>query len=126
MTSKQLYELATQLPDVSIKDHFGSDGFSANKRMFLTIWHDKNKANIRLSPENQREFLISDEESFAEIDNAWGRQGWTSVHLKFIDRERAQKALELAWQYSAQKNVKAKTAVRKKRPLKIKNRSKNP
>jgi hypothetical protein len=121
MTPAQACEIAKKLPDIAIKDHFGSDGFSANKRMFLTIWYDKDQANIRLSPSQQKDFLVMDGDAFSEIENAWGRQGWTIIHLKFIDKALFEKALKAAWEYSAQKAPKtassSKKSVTKKRRI---------
>ena len=118
MNSKRVYELAQVLPEVSIKDHFGSDGFSANKRMFLTVWNDQKKANLRLSPEEQKRFLSMDGEAFAQIDNAWGRQGWTTVNLEFVDNADFQKALESAWNYSKTKSAQPSKSKSKTKPKK--------
>ena len=41
-----------------------------------------------------------DGEGFVEIDNAWGRQGWTTANLEFLDREQFAAALKAAWQNS--------------------------
>jgi hypothetical protein len=116
MNSKQVYELAQALPEVSVKDHFGSDGFSANKRMFLTVRHEENRANLRLSPEEQRRFLSVDGDAFAQIENAWGRQGWTTVSLEYVDKSDFQKALQSAWDYSKTKTAKqtAKKKIKRK------------
>ncbi len=105
--------MARALPDVSVKDHFGAEGFSANKRMFLTVWHEHNKANLRLSPEEQRRFLSVDGEAFSPIDNAWGRQGWTSINLAYVEKADFQKALAAAWDYSKIKSTKLVTPKKK-------------
>lgn len=117
-----LSDWALRLDGVTVKDHFGSDGFSANKRMFLTILHKENLANIRLSPEAQRRFLSLDGEGFSEVNDRWGHQGWTRVHLEFVDRSDLAEALKAAWEYSKVKTgptplggtSKKKTAKRKK------------
>lgn len=93
---KRACELIRKLDGVTEKDHFGGDAFSANKRMFATLWHDKKKTNLRFTPEQQRRFLESDEEVFTEIDNAWGRQGWASVNLEFVDLSSFRDAIEAA------------------------------
>jgi hypothetical protein len=68
MTPHQACESVKKLPDISIKDHFGSDAFS-------------------------------------EIENSWGRQGWTTINLKFIDKNLFEKALKAAWVFSAEKTI---------------------
>ena len=103
MTSQSAYKLIEKFPSVSVKDHFGSDAFSANKRIFITLWHEKQEANIRLSPEKQKEFLETDGDAFSEINNSYGKQGWTKIHLKFIDSKLFEKAARAAWEFSAVK-----------------------
>lgn len=110
--------------DVSEKDHFGSDAFYANKRIFATVWHKENKANVRLTPDLQRKFLETDGEAFSEIDNAWGRQGWTTVQLEFVDKSLFSDAVQAAWDSSnikssrtpktSSKTTSAKSKVRNK------------
>lgn len=122
MNTKLAYSLASALPNVTIKDHFGSDAFST-KRMFLTLWSDSNKASIRLSPEKQQEFLSIDGEGFTAIDNAWGRMGWTSVNLEYVDKADFKAALEFAWSFS--QTTTAKKAKTKKLATKKSKRPKN-
>ena len=97
------------------KDHFGSDAFIAHKRTFMTVWHEENTANLRLSLEQQRHFLSIDGEGFSEIDNAWGRQGWTKVHLKYVDRGQFIEAMNSAWEHSKTKGTPLVSTQAKKR-----------
>ncbi len=113
--------MAKALPEVSVKDHFGSNGFSTNKRMFLTLWHDQKKANLRLRPEEQQHFLSIDGDAFTQIENAWGRQGWTAVNLEFVDKSDFKKALTSAWKYSQTKSAKQSSSIPKKKIISKKN-----
>jgi hypothetical protein len=106
LSTKQVCEMAEAFGNVSVKDHFGSDAYSANGRNFATVWHDRKEVNLRLTPELQRHYLSMDGDGFAEIDNAWGRQGWTKVQLEYVDRRIFAEALKAAWECSA---VKSKT-----------------
>ncbi len=101
LTPKQACDLARVLPDVSVQDHFGSDAFRTPGGIFATVWHEKRTVNLRLTVEQQRRFVEIDGEGFVEIDNAWGRQGWTTASLEFLDREQFLTALQVAWQNSA-------------------------
>lgn len=129
MNPKQACSMAAGLEGVTLKDHFGADSFSANKRMFLTVWHSSHQATLRLSPEHQREFLASDADAFSEQNNAWGKQGWTNVHLKHIGQAEFGRALAAAYEYSAVKvarpKAKAKTKT-KAQAKKSKSRSASP
>jgi hypothetical protein len=108
MKSKDTSGIIEALPGVTVKDHHGGDGYCAETRMFITVWHDRNEANIRLSPTDQRRYLSIDGEAFEEIHNAWGRQGWTKINLEFIDRKTFESALKSAFEYSGTKSPKLK------------------
>lgn len=105
LTARQVCEMARSLEGVTEKDHFGSDAFCANGRIFATVWHDKNECNLMLNLEQQRNFLAIDGEGFSQIDNAWGRKGATNVQLDFVDREQFLDALKAAWVNSASKRA---------------------
>lgn len=100
--------MANSLEGVTEKEHFGSYGFYAHKRMFATFWKGKNQVNLRLSREDQKRFL-EEPEAFEEIPNAWGKQGWTTVLLEFIDRDSFKDALKSAWKASKRSVSKKKT-----------------
>lgn len=119
LTPKLACELARALPDVSVQDHFGSDAFRTPGGIFATVWHKTRTVNLRLTVEQQRRFVEMDGEGFVEIDNAWGRQGWTTANLEFLDREPFLEALKAAWQSSADNAAqrKAKRSARAKKPL---------
>jgi len=113
MNAKQAQIMVAQLPNVSMKDHFGSNAYSANERMFITIWADENKANVRLSPRSQREFLSIDGDAFAQINNAWGRQGWTTIRLEFVESQDFSAALKAAYEHSTVPTKKAPKSPKK-------------
>jgi hypothetical protein len=122
ISSKQAAEMARSLEGVTEKDHFGSDAFVAHKRIFATVWHDKNEVNLMLSREQQRRFLSIDGEGFAELDNAWGRAGATRAQLAFVDRKDFLEALKAAWQNSAVKRTALGAAKKVSRKPKKKSR----
>lgn len=124
ISSKIACEVIRKLSsDVSEKDHFGSDAFYANKRIFATVWHKENKVNIRLTPDLQRKFLETDGEAFSEIDNAWGRQGWTTVQLEFVDKGLFSDAVQAAWDSS---NIKSsRTPKTSSKPTAAKSNARN-
>jgi hypothetical protein len=114
MNTKKACDVIRKFPDLIEKVHFGSDAFSANGRIFATVWHDKGEVNLRLSPEQQEHFLLLDGEGFVEIDNAWGRQGWTKVQLGYVDQTDFEKVVKSAYEYSKKKQQR-KTKMNKKK-----------
>jgi hypothetical protein len=118
LTSKQAGEMAALLPGVTLKDHFGGDAYRTDGGIFATVWHATRSVNLKLTLEQQQRFLAIDGEGFVEIDNAWGRQGWTTANLEFLDCEDFQAALQAAWENSANKpkRGKRKASSRKAQP----------
>jgi hypothetical protein len=110
VSTRFVCEAARSLDGVSEKDHFGSDAFYANKRIFATVWHDRNEVNLRLKLDEQSRFLSIDGDGFTEIPNAFGRQGWTQVQLDFVDRKALLEALKSAWTFSAAKRPRSSRA----------------
>jgi hypothetical protein len=100
MTTREAGELAAALPGSHMRDHFGSDAFYV-RQIFATVWHDQNAVNLNLNLAEQQRFLMIDGEGFVQIDNAWGRKGWTRVHLEFVEPEQFTEALRCAWAHSA-------------------------
>jgi hypothetical protein len=101
MTVNEAEGVLRALPDVSEKDHWGGDAFVANKRIFATVWHEENKVNVRLTPELQREFMTRDKDAFTTWDNAWGRQGATSISLSHVRKKDFRDAINAAYEHSA-------------------------
>jgi len=109
----QAEKLLRALPGITEKDHFGGDAFCANKRIFATAWHDKNTVNVRLTPESQQRFIKRDRKAFEQIDNAWGRQGWTTIHLDAVKAKDYRAALSAAFissAHAAQRTVSERTS----------------
>jgi hypothetical protein len=112
LKAKRACELVRELPDVTEYDHFGSNAFKAKGGTFATVWTEKNTVNLRLTPEEQRRFVALDGEGFIEIDNAWGRQGWTTANLDFVDEQAFRAALLAAWHRACEKPSSKRVAKR--------------
>jgi hypothetical protein len=118
ISTQQVCEMARALDGVSEKDHFGSDAFVANGRIFATVWHNKNEVNLMLNEEQQRSFLVRDEsEGFYTLDNAWGKNA-INVQLAEVDPRVFAEALKVAWVNSANKRTMGTS--KKKKPAKKK------
>jgi hypothetical protein len=113
LTTKRACEIARELPEVSEYDHFGSDAFRTVGGTFATVWHAKANVNLNLTVEQQQRFVLLDGEGFVEIDNAWGRRGWTTANLDFVDEAAFRDALLAAWGNAANKPARRRTARKK-------------
>lgn len=106
ISTRKACELARAFDGVTEKDHFGSDAFVANGRIFATVWHEKKLVNLMLNQAQQREFLGRDgSEGFRPLENAWGANA-IGVQLEFVDGRLFAEALAAAWENS--KNLRSR------------------
>ncbi|MGE0634566.1 MAG: MmcQ/YjbR family DNA-binding protein [Pseudobdellovibrionaceae bacterium] len=124
LSTRQVCEMARVFEGVTEKDHFGSDAFVANGRIFATVWHDKNEVNLMLNEKQQKAFLVRDDsEGFNVIENSWGKNA-INVQLECIDAKVFTEALKEAWLNS--KNKRAFSQSPNKKPSKKTSSKKKP
>jgi hypothetical protein len=90
--------------------HMAHPDFRANGRIFATIYPDGQAGMVKLTPEQQQEFVRANPATFVPASGAWGRQGCTTVRLDGVDEATLGEAMTLAWQNT----VKARAAGRAK------------
>ena len=78
--------------------HMGHPDFRAGGRIFATLHSGDKTGMVKLTPEQQREFVAAHPAMFEPEVGAWGRQGCTRVHLRATDAEVLGEAMTLAWQ----------------------------
>jgi hypothetical protein len=76
----------------------GHPDFRANGKIFATIYPDGERGMVKLTPEQQQEFMSADGKAFEPASGAWGRQGCTTVRLALVDEDKLGEAMTLAWQ----------------------------
>ena len=81
----------------------GHPDFRANNRIFATLHPDARRGMVKLTPEQQAEFVQRHPAMFAPENGAWGRQGCTRVLFEAADSETVGEAMTLAWQATQQK-----------------------
>jgi hypothetical protein len=95
--------------------HMGHPDFRVNGRIFATLHPDDAWGMVKLTPEQQADFIGRDP-AFVPEKGAWGRQGCTAVRLAAVDEETLGEALTLAWQNIAkQKSGRAPSPPRMRR-----------
>ena len=112
MTEKQFRSIALSMSDAVEGAHMGHPDFRANGKIFATIHDDRKTGMVKLTPEQQQEFVKDRPESFAPEKGGWGRQGCTKVTFASADVEIVGKAMTLAWQNVGKPRTKAKTRPR--------------
>lgn len=88
--------LALALPDVVEAAHFGKADFRVGGRIFATL-PEPGRAVLKLTIEQQEMLAGSETEIFVPLRNAWGRKGWTAVHLDLCPEDVLRHGLQLAW-----------------------------
>jgi hypothetical protein len=76
----------------------GHPDFRAGGKIFATLRADGQWGTVKLSPEEQREFIRTHPKTFSPASGAWGRQGWTNVRLDQAERAAVRAAVVLAWE----------------------------
>ncbi len=76
----------------------GHPDFRANGRIFATLYPDGESGMVKLTQEQQEDFVRADGNAFVPASGAWGRQGCTTVKLATVDEEILGEAVTLAWQ----------------------------
>ena len=77
--------------------HMDHPDFRANGRIFATLHGDNRHGMVKLTPEQQHEFIARRPKAFEPESGAWGRQGCTRVTLGAVDEETIGEALTLAF-----------------------------
>jgi len=112
MTADDFRDIALSMAGASERAHMGHPDFRANGRIFATLHADDRSGVVKLSPEEQREFVRMHPKVFSPASGAWGRQGWTTIELQAAQRASVRGAVTLAWQNVAEKRPPPKSGPR--------------
>jgi hypothetical protein len=109
MSPEEFRRIATSMDGAIEGAHMGHPDFRANGRIFATLYPDGKSGMVKLTPDQQQEFMRANSVTFLPASGAWGRQGCTTVRLDSIDEDTLGEAMTLAWQNTV-KNPVAKVA----------------
>jgi hypothetical protein len=110
LTADHFRGLALAMDGAIESAHMGHPDFRANGRIFATLHPGNESGMVKLTPEQQQEFLREGSDAFVPSSGAWGRQGCTNVKLAVVEEDSLGQALTLAWQ-----NTKKQTSARRKK-----------
>ncbi len=94
-TSSVFREIALSLPGTTEAPHFDRAAFKV-KRIYASLAADGLTANLKFAPDEQEFKALLAPEAFRPVNNAWGRQGWTTVVLESVGEAELRAALEIA------------------------------
>src|SRR5215510_10799256 len=100
-------KIALRLQDAIEGEHMAHPDFRVNGRIFATLHPDGQQGMVKVTLDQQRDFIHQYPATFTPASGAWGRQGCTMVQLSAVDEETLGEAMTLAWQLAVT-SVKAK------------------
>jgi hypothetical protein len=106
MTPNEFRELALSFPDAVESAHMHHPDFRVGGKIFATLGYpDKDSAMVKLSPDEQKEFVRTSPGVFQPAKGAWGRQGSTIVYLPAATIDIVREALTVARRNTASKRL---------------------
>jgi hypothetical protein len=99
MTAEDFRDVALSMQGAIERAHMGHPDFRANGKIFATLHPGDEWGMVKLTPEEQREFMRTHPKMFVPSTGAWGRQGCTNVRLAVADEATLRGAVILAWQH---------------------------
>ena len=111
MTPDDFRRIALSLPGAIESSHMGHPDFRTSGKIFATLGPPgKVWAMVKLTPEQQRDFVAEAPEMFVPVKGGWGRNGCTNVVLESVDGATLRGAILCAF-----RNVPVKAAAHRKR-----------
>ncbi len=86
VTIETLRKVALSFPEVTEEPHFEKSSFRIKKKIFATYDDIKKRACIKLSVIDQDVFSSADKTIIYPVDNKWGKQGWTLIEMKKVNK----------------------------------------
>ena len=104
MTPNQFRRLALSLPETTESAHMGHPDFRVAGKIFATLGPKETSGMVRLTPQQQKAFVLAHPKVFEPMNGAWGRRGCTKVILKAATKTILTPALIAAWRNTAPKD----------------------
>ncbi len=106
MTQDDFRKIALSLPEAEERSHMSHPDFRVRGKIFATLGYpDDTVGMVKLTPEQQAEYVQADPKTFVPVKGAWGLRGGTHVRLKSAKKPALERALLTAWRNTAPKNL---------------------
>ena len=106
MTADDFRKLALSFPETVESAHMHHPDFRVGGRIFATLGYpNEDSAMVKLSPDEQNEFVRTSPGVFTPVKGAWGRQGATNINLSAATIKIVREALTAAWRNTAPKRL---------------------
>ena len=102
MTAEGFRDLALALPGAVESAHMEHPDFRAGGKVFASLGYpDAEHGMVKLTPEQQTEFIEKHPEAFAPCKGTWGLRGATSVYLAAVRKSVLKEALTTSFHNTA-------------------------
>jgi hypothetical protein len=109
MTADDFRRIALSFEGAEEGSHMGVPDFRVRGKIFATLAsQDQGNGNLKLTLEQQADFVRDLPEVFLPIPGGWGRMGMTHIRLSQASEDVLAGALRTAWQLRINKNTKTK------------------
>jgi hypothetical protein len=106
MTASDFRRLALSFPETSERAHQNHPDFRVAGKIFATLGYpDSQWAMVKLTPEQQVEFVDAAPAVFVPVKGGWGRKGATNVKLRAAKIAGLRGALSAAWCNAAPRHL---------------------
>jgi hypothetical protein len=124
MTIVDFRRIALSFDGVEESSHMGSPDFRIDGRIFATLASAKEGfGNLKLTPEQQADFVRELPEVFIPIKGGWGRMGMTHVVLATVQADVLEGALRAAWKFRRDLNQKSRATAKSAKKAAFSSRS---
>jgi hypothetical protein len=98
MTAEDVRNLALSFPETVEHQHMNHPDFRVRGKIFATLGYPDDACGmVKLTPEQQHDFIKSEPNVFAPSKGAWGRGGSTIIKLKAAKKTTLRPAMAAAW-----------------------------
>jgi hypothetical protein len=103
--------MALSMPEAIESSHMGHPDFRVKGKIFATLFTPRDDQQqrtwgmVKLTPQQQREFIDANPEIFEPVAGGWGARGATKVNLKSADKASLRTAMLAAWRNTAPKTL---------------------
>ena len=116
MNAADFRRIALSLKGAEESSHMGAPDFRVGGKIFATLAsQDQGYGNLKLSPEQQADFVRELPGVFLPIPGGWGRTGMTHIRLANAVEDVLAGALRAAWQIRVEQNTRTNTKAKKQR-----------
>src|ERR1700733_2217252 len=108
MDVKDFRRIALSFEGAEESSHMGQPDFRVDGKIFATLASaHEGYGNLKLTPDQQQEFVQEIPDIFIPIRCGWGRMGMTHIKLDAATEDLLTGALRTAWKLRSEKNAKS-------------------